>query len=91
MVIRIDHMNDTNTIPDILAVFSKNQSLSSSEVAELASNKQSLVTVKRQLSSLAKAGYLEQSGGVSRYRIPQHLVYSLLGLEAGGVSRWTHA
>jgi Fic family protein len=52
------YMNDTN----ILSVFVKDEPLSSSEVADLNPNKQSLVTVKRQLSALTKAGYLEQSG-----------------------------
>ncbi len=51
-------MNDTN----ILSVFTKGAPLSSSEVADLNPNQQSLVTVKRQLGSLTKAGYLEQSG-----------------------------
>lgn len=55
-------MNDTNIPSRVLEVFTKNLSLSSSEVAALTSNKQSLVTVKRQLSFLAKAGYLEQTG-----------------------------
>jgi Fic family protein len=56
-------MNDTNTSSALLALFTKNQSLSSSEVAASSPSSQSLVTVKRQLSSLAKTGYLEQSGG----------------------------
>ena len=51
-------MNDTN----ILSVFVKDKPFSSSEVAALSPAKQSLVTVKRQLSALTKAGYLEQSG-----------------------------
>lgn len=51
-------MNDTN----IITVFKKNTPLSSSEVAALAPRKQSLVTVKRQLSSLTKAGYLDKTG-----------------------------
>lgn len=55
-------MDDTNTPTNILSVFSKNQSLSSSEAASMSPSKQSLVTVKRQLSALTKAGYLEQSG-----------------------------
>ena len=55
-------MNDTNISSGILEVFTKGAQLSSSEVADLTSNKQSLVTVKRQLSALFKAGYLEQSG-----------------------------
>ncbi len=55
-------MNDTNIPSGILEVFTKNLSLSSSEVAALTSNKQSLVTVKRQLSFLMKAGYLVQTG-----------------------------
>jgi Fic family protein len=56
-------MNDTNNEQALLVLFTKNQSLGSSEVALLSPNKQSLVTVKRQLSSLSRAGYLEQSGG----------------------------
>lgn len=55
-------MNDTNTSSGVLSIFMKGTPLSSSEVADLTSNKQSLVTVKRQLSTLHKAGYLEQSG-----------------------------
>jgi Fic family protein len=55
-------MNDTNIPSGILGVFTKGAQLSSSEVADLNSNKQSLVTVKRQLSALLGAGYLEQSG-----------------------------
>lgn len=55
-------MNDTNTTSSLLAVFIKGTELSSSEVTEKSANKQSLVTVKRQLSSLLKSGYLEQSG-----------------------------
>ena len=55
-------MNDTNKLPTIINVFAKNQSLSSSEVANLAIIKQSLVTVKRQLAILTKSGYLKQSG-----------------------------
>jgi Fic family protein len=55
-------MNDTNISSDILSVFVKGKPLSSSEVAALSLTKQSLVTVKRQLSVLAKAGYLDQSG-----------------------------
>ncbi len=51
-------MNDSN----IITVFSKDIALSSSEVATLAPRKQSLVTVKRQLSALTKEGYLKQSG-----------------------------
>ncbi len=50
-------------IPPIITVFTKNEPLSSSEVAAQASRKQSLVTVKRQLSLLTKAGYLKQTGG----------------------------
>jgi Fic family protein len=56
-------MNDTNTARKLLEVFDKGKNLSSSEVAEKNPQQQSLVTVKRQLSALAKAGYLEQSGG----------------------------
>lgn len=55
-------MNDTKNTSEILAVFSKNMPLSSSEVAVLAAGKQALVTIKRQLSALNKAGYLELSG-----------------------------
>jgi Fic family protein len=62
MVIRLEHMNDTNISSNILSVFVKNEPLSSSEVAALSPTEQSLVTVKRQLSVLTKAGYLEQSG-----------------------------
>jgi len=51
-------MNDTN----IITVFKKNTPLSSSEVAALAPRKQSLVTIKRQLSSLTKGGYLDKTG-----------------------------
>jgi Fic family protein len=51
-------MNDTN----ILSVFIKGEPLSSSEVADLNPSQQSLVTVKRQLGALTKAGYLEQAG-----------------------------
>jgi Fic family protein len=56
-------MNDTNTVPRIITAFTKGEPLSSSEVAALAVQKQSLVTVKRQLSVLTKAGYLTQTGG----------------------------
>ena len=63
IVIRLEHMNDTNISLDILEVFAKDVALSSSDVAELSLKKQALVTVKRQLSALTKAGYLEQSGG----------------------------
>lgn len=55
-------MNDTNSASAILSVFTKDVGLSSSEVAELTPNRQSLVTVKRQLGALLKLGYLEQSG-----------------------------
>jgi hypothetical protein len=55
-------MNDTNIPMQLLKIFSKDTSLGSSEVAELSPAKQSLVTVKRQLSVLKKAGYLEQTG-----------------------------
>jgi len=55
-------MNDTNISSDILSVFVKNKPLSSSEAAALSLTKQSLVTVKRQLGALSRAGYLEQSG-----------------------------
>ena len=63
MVIRLEHMDDTNTASSLLAIFTKGEPLSSSEVADRAIQKQSLVTVKRQLSALVKAGMLEQSGG----------------------------
>lgn len=56
-------MNDTIKVPEVIKVFTKNEPLSSSEVAALTSNKQSLVTIKRQLSLLTKTGYLEQTGG----------------------------
>ena len=56
-------MNDTNINLDLMTVFTKSEPLGSSEVAELAPRQQSLVTVKRQLSVLTKAGYLEQTGG----------------------------
>lgn len=62
MVIRLKHMNDTNISLNLLSVFTKDIQLGSSEVAVLTQNKQSLVTVKRQLSALFKAGYLDQSG-----------------------------
>jgi Fic family protein len=55
-------MNDTNMPTDLLSVFVKDVQYSSSEVASLSVAHQSLVTVKRQLSLLTKAGYLEQSG-----------------------------
>lgn len=55
-------MKDTNISSTILQVFTKGVLLSSSEVADLTSSKQSLVTVKRQLSALLKSGYLDQSG-----------------------------
>ncbi len=56
-------MNDTNIPLHLLAVFAKDAALSSSDVAELMLHGQSLVTVKRQLGALTKAGYLEKSGG----------------------------
>ena len=59
---RLEHMNDTKNIPEIITFFSKGLLLSSSEVASLTANKQSLVTIKRQLAILTKEGYLEQSG-----------------------------
>ena len=62
MVIRLTHMIDTKNISGIITVFNKGVALSSSEVAALTSNKQSLVTVKRQLGTLTRSGYLEQSG-----------------------------
>ena len=55
-------MDDTKQIPEILTIFTKNKALSSSEVAALSPIKQSLVTVKRQLSLLANAGYIQPSG-----------------------------
>lgn len=55
-------MIDTNKLFNTLSVFVKNEPLSSSDVAELTQNSQSLVTIKRQLTSLKKAGYLKQSG-----------------------------
>lgn len=55
-------MNDTNISTDLLSVFVKGEPLSSSEVADLSPSKQSLVTVKRRLAALTKAGYLEQFG-----------------------------
>lgn len=61
-MIRLISMNDTNKNSSILMVFAKGEPLSSSEVAGLASQKQSLVTVKRNLSTLAKTGYLKQTG-----------------------------
>ena len=51
-------MKDIN----LITLFTKDSSLSSSEVAALSAKKQSLVTVKRQLSQLKKEGYLVQSG-----------------------------
>jgi len=62
-MIRLYYMNDTNMPTHILAAFAKGKSLSSSEVAELVPAKRSLVTVKRQLGILTRAGYLKQSGG----------------------------
>lgn len=55
-------MNDTINIPGILAQFTKGVALSSSDIASLMQNKQSLVTVKRQLAVLLRNGYLVQSG-----------------------------
>ena len=60
-MIRLEHMNDTN-IQTLLSVFVKDRPLSSSEVAALSETEQSLVTVKRQLSALTKAGFLATSG-----------------------------
>src|SRR5690348_7958916 len=62
MMIRLEYMKDTNISFAILQVFMKGIQLSSSEVADLTSNKQSLVTVKRQLAALLKSGYLDQTG-----------------------------
>src|SRR5581483_10027239 len=62
-MIRLYYMNDTNMPTHILAAFAKGKSLSSSEVAELVPPKRSLVTVKRQMGILTRAGYLKQSGG----------------------------
>jgi len=56
-------MNDTNAIPQVIDVFTKSEPLSSSEVSTLSNQKQSLITVKRQLGILTKTGYLKQSGG----------------------------
>lgn len=61
-MIRLAYMNDTNIPTNLLSVFIKDKPLSSSEVAALSESKQSLVTVKRQLSTLAKAGFLVPSG-----------------------------
>ncbi len=55
-------MNDTKPVPEILSVFTKETPLSSSEVAGLSPVKQSLVTVKRQLSTLSHGGYIRPSG-----------------------------
>lgn len=61
-MIRLFHMNDTNIQKGLLSVFIKGKLLSSSEVAALSETGQSLVTVKRQLSALTKAGFLATSG-----------------------------
>ncbi len=62
MMIRLKYMNDTNINLGLLAYFTKAAPLSSSEVLGLADEKLALVTIKRQLSALAKAGYLEKTG-----------------------------
>lgn len=62
IMIRLEHMNDTNVNTDLLSFFIKNESLSSSEVFGLMAEKPALVTVKRQLGALTKAGYLDQIG-----------------------------
>lgn len=54
-------MNDTHTNLSLLKIFNKDSLLSSSEVSALKTDL-SLVTVKRQLSNLFKADYLEKSG-----------------------------
>lgn len=55
-------MNDTNINYPVLIVFDKNSVLSSSEVAALIKQDLSLVTVKRQLSTLFRLGFLSKSG-----------------------------
>ena len=55
-------MNDTNINTDLLRHFAKATPLSSSDVFNLVEKKISLVTVKRQLGTLTKAGYLDQEG-----------------------------
>ncbi len=55
-------MDDTIINSPVLEVFDKNTELSSSEVAALIKQNMSLVTVKRQLSVLNKAGFLSKSG-----------------------------
>ena len=62
MVIRLLYMDDTIINYPALEVFDKNAELSSSEVAALIKQDLSLVTVKRQLSVLNKAGLLSKSG-----------------------------
>ena len=54
-------MNDTNNM--ILAVFTKDRALSSSDAHALLSGKISLVTVKRALTELRVRGLLDRSGG----------------------------
>ena len=55
-------MKDTIMNSPTLEVFDKSTELSSSEVAALIKQDLSLVTVKRQLSALNKAGFLSKSG-----------------------------
>ncbi len=54
-------MNDTNKA--VLAVFSRGAVLASSDVHARLADELSLVTVKRALSELHEAGYLEREGG----------------------------
>lgn len=61
-MIRLEHMNDTIKETALLKYFAKNELLSSSDVASLAKENISLVTIKRHLTVLTKAGFLEQSG-----------------------------
>ena len=62
IMIRLWHMNDTIQIPQIISIFSKGEQLSSSEVMRRSPLNRSLVTIKRQLSTLTANGYLVQSG-----------------------------
>jgi Fic family protein len=55
-------MNDTNKYDDTLQLFTKASAFSSSDIHRLLSDDKSLVTVKRQLSELAKLGLLNISG-----------------------------
>jgi Fic family protein len=61
-MIRLGYMDDTNRLEQVLVLFSRDTVLSSSEVAEMLPGNQSHVTIKRHLASLARAGYLEQTG-----------------------------